>query len=80
MNDYYVYSARILSKSTGLNIVACGSPHISYLDPRTCEDELYDTILLWRHPVIEDYLPDLLDIDLLGKEENLSDEEVAEEE
>ena len=80
MNDYYVYSARILSKSTGLNIVACGSPHISYLDPRTCEDELYDTILLWRHPVIEDYLPDLLDIDLLGKEENLSDEEVDEEE
>lgn len=63
LNEYLVSSAKFLSKEYGHNIVACGQRHYRIDNPKTCEGE-YVTKLYWKHPVIEDYLPDEFDFEL----------------
>ena len=63
-NDYLSSSARLLSKSTGRHIVACGCCHRQYLNPKDCDDEYINTQLVWIDPVVESYLPEFIDIDL----------------
>ena len=59
LNKYLENSAKLLSKTTNLNIVACGQTCNEIIDPRTCEtDEI--TKLFWKHPVIQDLLDDTI--------------------
>lgn len=59
LNDYLANSARILSKSTDLNIVACGQMNHEIINPKTCESEEI-TRIHWKHPVIQDLLEDII--------------------
>lgn len=62
--DYLSKAAQLLSKSTGKNIVACGCCHKYYIDPRNCEDEFTNIKLLWIHPVVKNYLPEYIEVDV----------------
>ncbi len=60
LGDYLEDSAKLLSKTTELNIVACGQTNREIIDPRTCEDEEV-TRIYWKHPVIEDWMGDIIE-------------------
>ena len=54
IENYLVDAAKLLSKTTGRNIVACGQLAKKYNSMTDEED--YFTQLYWRHPVIKSYL------------------------
>ena len=55
LDKYLAEAAKILSKSSELNIVACGQTNNEIVNPRTCETEEI-TRLYWKHPMIIDYI------------------------
>jgi hypothetical protein len=59
LNDYLAESAKLLSKTTDLNIVACGQTNSEIVNPRTCETEEI-TRIYWKHPLIQDLLNDVI--------------------
>lgn len=59
LKEYLAESAKLLTKSTDLNIVACGQTNKEIIDPRTCEDEEVIRIY-WKHPVIEEWMGDVI--------------------
>lgn len=61
--NYAVTNSKVLDKSTNSNIVACGQRYYDVFDPRTGDGE-WITKLYWKHPVIENYLDDKIDVDL----------------
>lgn len=60
LGKYLEDSAKLLSKTTELNIVACGQTNREIIDPRTCEDEEI-TRIYWKHPVIEELIGDIIE-------------------
>lgn len=60
--EYLASSAKVISKSTERNIVACAQCFSRIYDEH--DDEEYYTKFYWKHPVIADYLDDELDFDL----------------
>lgn len=60
LGKYLEDSAKLLSKTTELNIVACGQTNREIIDPRTCEDEEI-TRIYWKHPVIEEWIGDIIE-------------------
>lgn len=59
LKDYLSEAAKLLTKTTELNIVACGQTSREIIDPRTCEDEEV-TRIYWKHPVIKDWIDDVV--------------------
>lgn len=59
LGSYLSEAAKLLTKETDLNIVACGQTCKKIIDPRTCEEEEF-TKIYWQHPAIEGYLDDEL--------------------
>lgn len=57
LDVYLAEAAKLLSKSTSLQIVGCGQTNSEIIDPRTCETEEV-THIYWKHPVIKDLLGD----------------------
>lgn len=55
LRKYLSEAAKLLTKDTELNIVACGQTCKQIIDPHTCEEEEY-TKIYWQHPAIEGYL------------------------
>lgn len=60
--EYLASSAKVISKSTGRNIVACAQCFSRIYDEH--DEEEYYTKFYWKHTVIADYLDDELDFDL----------------
>lgn len=58
LNTYLVDAAKVLTKTTGRNIVACGQA-VRKMHPITEEDEIF-TQLYWRHPVINNHLDEII--------------------
>ena len=58
IENYLVDAARLLSKTTGRNIVACGQLVKKY-NSMTDEEDYY-TQLYWRHPVVKNYLGEVI--------------------
>ncbi|KGO91241.1 hypothetical protein [Flavobacterium subsaxonicum] len=58
-----ISSAKVLDKSTSSNIVACGQRFYDIFDPHTGDGE-WITKIYWKHPVIENYIDDYIDVDL----------------
>lgn len=58
LQSYLIDAAKLLSKTTGRNIVACGQL-VGRFNSVTEEDD-YFTQLYWRHPVVENYLDEVI--------------------
>lgn len=58
IENYLVDAAKLMSKTTGKNIVACGQLVKKYNSMN--DDEDYFTQLYWRHPVIKSYLDEVI--------------------
>ena len=58
LENYLIDSTKLLSKTTGRNIVACGQL-VGRFNSVTEEDD-YFTQLYWRHPVVENYLDEVI--------------------
>ncbi len=54
---YLADTAKLLTKSTEYNIVACGQTNKEIINPLTCEDEEV-THIYWKHPVIKEWIGD----------------------
>lgn len=63
IKDYSISNSKVLDKSTNSNIVACGQRYYDIIDPHTGEGD-WITKFYWKHPVIENYLDDYLEVDL----------------
>jgi hypothetical protein len=61
--NHAISSAKTLDKSTESNIVACGQRYYEITDPRDGDGE-WVTKLYWKHPVVSDYLDDIIDTDI----------------
>ena len=59
LRGYLCEAAKLLTKTTDLNIVACGQTNREIIDPRTCEDEEV-TRIYWKHPVVKDWIDDVV--------------------
>lgn len=55
LDSYLAEAAKLLSKSTDLQIVGCAQTNNEIIDHRTCETEEV-THIYWKHPVIEEWL------------------------
>lgn len=60
LEKYLSEAAKLLTKDTDLNIVACGQTCKKIIDPRTCGEEEY-TKIYWQHPAIDGYMKDELE-------------------
>ena len=63
LKEELAQTAKFLSKTMGRNIVACAQRKYEIFDPRTGDGE-YATRIYWKHPIIEDELEDVIDVDL----------------
>jgi len=61
--NHAISSAKTLDKSTESNIVACGQRYYEITDPRDGDGE-WVTKLYWKHPVVSDYLDDIIYTDI----------------
>jgi hypothetical protein len=63
INEHAICGAKLLDKSINSNIVACGQRYYEITDPRDGTGD-WVTKLYWKHPVIENYLDDIIQVDL----------------
>lgn len=66
IKSHAIKGAKVLSKSTSSNIVACGQRDYLITNPRDGDGE-WVTKIYWRHPVIENYLDDTIEADIVGE-------------
>lgn len=59
IEEHAIKGASVLSKSTGFNIVACGQRYFKTFNLQTGDGE-WVTKIYWKHPVIKDYLDDII--------------------
>lgn len=63
IESHAIMGAKVLSKSTSTNIVACGQSFYNVTNPKDGEGE-WLTKIYWKHPVIENYLDDIISTDI----------------
>lgn len=66
IREHGIRGAKLLSKSTDSNIVACGQRYYQIIDPRDGDGE-WVTKIYWKHPVITNYLNEIIDIDIANE-------------
>ena len=66
IEKHAINGAKVLDKSTNSNIVACGQSVYEVTNPMDGDGE-WVTKIYWKHPVIENYLDDIIWTDIAGE-------------
>lgn len=66
IKKHAIRGAKVLSKSENSNIVACGQRYYKVYNPMDGDGE-WVTKIYWKHPVISNYLDDIIETDISGE-------------
>lgn len=66
IKTHAIKGAKVLSKSTNSNIVACGQSYYNVTNPKDGDGE-WVTKIHWKHPVISNYLDNIICTDIAGE-------------